>query len=497
MRFSWRNKRLWNAIARLGPRLLANDVFKGSATALAIQFIVAILNFAMFALLSRQMGPDAFGSFAMIFSAMGFLAVTALCGQEVLISRSWGEYVSSNRPALARGVLTFGAQVTCVAAALISVAVVVAWWEWNQSIPLMFAACAFLITQTLVYLVCHFSRVAVSVLIGDGPAEIIWRSVVVIVILAHYWMGIAFSATEFFSVAATGLLLGIIVQIRKVSRFIPEAVKRAKPQYNFGLWVPRSFRMWLSTLSDIAAQYLEVVVIGLFLGPTVAGFYFVATRIASVFAIMSGGTGMYATSVIGLLFYSDAKAKLQDVLRSLALMNTTLMGGGLLAVIIAGKPVLWSFGSVYVSAYPSLIVLAVGAAVAALAGPARNILTLTGHEGVYPVIMGAGLALRLLLFATLGPAYGLLTSRWRGASRPSPSGWRSPSRAAGLSASTRLRERPWPNGPPPSSASEAASHDPRRRRSACNSRARSVPCRSARDRDRAKGRQDRSPADTG
>ena len=148
--------------------------------------------------------------------------------------------------------------------------------------------------------------------------------------------------------------------------------------------------------------------IGLFLGPTVAGFYFVATRIASVFAIMSGGTGMYATSVIGLLFYSDAKAKLQDVLRSLALMNTTLMGGGLLAVIIAGKPVLWSFGSVYVSAYPSLIVLAVGAAVAALAGPARNILTLTGHEGVYPVIMGAGLALRFLLFATLGPAYGLL-----------------------------------------------------------------------------------------
>ncbi len=403
-------RRLWNKIARLGPRLLASDVFKGGATALAIKVTGAILNFAMLALLSRQIDPDAFGSFAIIFGAIGFLAASAACGQEMLISRSWGEYVSSNRPGLARGVLTFGVQIVSTAVLLATMAVAITWPQLDRtlSIPMVFAACSFLIAQTFMHFSGQFSRVAAGVIIGDGPREIIWRGIVVAVILGHQAIGASFSATEFFFVAAAGLVLGIIVQIREVSRFIPEAVKRIRPQRDLRLWVPCSFKMWLSALSEIVAQYLEVVVIGLVLGPTVAGFYFVVTRITNVFAMTSAATSMYASSVIGPLFYSDAKAKLQDILRSLSFMSATLIVGGLLAIIIAGKLVLWSFGPAYVSVYPSLIVLAVGAAVAALAGPAGNLLILTGHEGVYPSIMGAGLALRFLLFVTLGPAYGLL-----------------------------------------------------------------------------------------
>ncbi len=316
-------RRLRNKIARLGPRLRASDVFKGGATALAIKFAGAILNFAMLALLSRQIDPDAFGSFAIIFSALGFLAALAPCGQEVLISRSWGEYVSSNRPGLARGVLTFGIQVVCTAVLLAAAAVAIIWPQLDRtlSISLVFAACSFLIAQALMHFSGQFSRVAAGVLIGDGPREIIWRGIVVTVILAHQAMGAAFSATEFFFVAATGLALGIIVQIRKVSRFVPEAVKRTKPQRDVSAWIPCSLKMWLSALSDIAAQYLEVVVVGLFLGPAVAGFYFVATRITNVFAMMAAGTSMYAGSVISKLYFSDAKVELQGILNSLALMS--------------------------------------------------------------------------------------------------------------------------------------------------------------------------------
>ena len=142
--------------------------------------------------------------------------------------------------------------------------------------------------------------------------------------------------------------------------------------------------------------------------------YFVATRITNVFAMMAAGSSMYASSVTSKLYYSDAKTRLQDILHSLALMSAILVACGLLSIIVAGELMLWLFGATYVSAYPSLVVLAVGAAVAALAGPAGTILMLTGREGVYPLIMGAGLALRFVLFATLGPAYGLLgaASAW-------------------------------------------------------------------------------------
>jgi O-antigen/teichoic acid export membrane protein len=60
-----------------------------------------------------------------------------------------------------------------------------------------------------------------------------------------------------------------------------------------------------------------------------------------------------------------------------------------------------------VAAYPALVVLATGAAIGALSGPATHVLLLTGHEGSYPRIMGATLLLRFGLIAILGPAYGL------------------------------------------------------------------------------------------
>src|SRR5918996_498644 len=97
---------------RIARSLLQNDVLKGSATALAIKFTASVLGFTMFALSSRQMEPETFGALAIIFNAMSFLSAAALCGQETLIVRSWAEYCGSDRPGLARGVLTFGAQVT-------------------------------------------------------------------------------------------------------------------------------------------------------------------------------------------------------------------------------------------------------------------------------------------------------------------------------------------------------------------------------------------------
>ena len=87
--------------------LFAREVVRGSATALSVKFSGSVLGFVMFALAARQMDATAFGSLAIIFNSMSFLAVAALCGQETLIVRSWDEYCGFHRPALARGALRF------------------------------------------------------------------------------------------------------------------------------------------------------------------------------------------------------------------------------------------------------------------------------------------------------------------------------------------------------------------------------------------------------
>ena len=130
--------------------LIASGVLRGSAIALSIKFSGSILGFAMFALCARHMDHVAFGSLAIIFNAMSFLAVVALCGQETLIVRSWDEYCASGRPALARGALRFGLTIVLSCALLMAVAVAIGWSFWDGHAPTMLivAACLFMLAQS-------------------------------------------------------------------------------------------------------------------------------------------------------------------------------------------------------------------------------------------------------------------------------------------------------------------------------------------------------------
>src|SRR5215210_5951057 len=187
----------------IAASLLSNGVLKGSAGALAIKFGGSILGFTMFALAARAMDPHAFGTLAVIFNAMAFLAVLAGLGQETLIVRSWDEYCGTGRPAFARGALIFGIKVTA-GAALITTTVVAIVWPVMQpgiSISLLLAACAFLLAQALMNFSAQFARVAGGVSVGEPAREIVWRFLMVLTIIIHQLLHEDFSAAEFFITA--------------------------------------------------------------------------------------------------------------------------------------------------------------------------------------------------------------------------------------------------------------------------------------------------------
>ena len=356
------------------------------------------------------MDPSAFGKLAVIFNAMSFLAAVSLCGQETLIVRSWDEYRQSRRFGLARGALTFGAQIAVVAGLLTGAAVALGWSVWDPAVSsnLLLAACFFMFAQSLMHFTGQFTWVSVGLMVGEIPRELLWRLMVVAVLGIHHVFNLGFDTTEFFFVSGIALTIAVMFQIWHAARVLPPAVKSAKSERDIAAWLPRSFKMWMSALMDTTSQYLEVVVIGFFLGPTAAGFYFVATRITNVFAMISASITIYAASQISVLYYSNAKDELQAILRSLALIGAAVVVVAFAAIVIAGKLLLFAFGIAYVMAYPALLVLAAGASVSALAGPTAYLLLLTGSEGTYPKIMAAGLVLRFVPIAILGTLFGLM-----------------------------------------------------------------------------------------
>ena len=124
--------------------------------------------------------------------------------------------------------------------------------------------------------------------------------------------------------------------------------------------------------------------------------------------MISGSISVYATSQISACSTATPRTSCR---RSCARWRSSARSsrlGAFLVIAFGGKLLLWIFGAVYVSAYPALIVLAAGASIGALAGPAAYVLLLTGHEGAYPRIMACGLLVRLVLIAVLGPWLGLM-----------------------------------------------------------------------------------------
>jgi O-antigen/teichoic acid export membrane protein len=396
-------------VNKIADALPSNDVPKGSAAVLRIKFTASVLAFAMFALSSRHMDPAAFGTLAVIFNAMSFLAAVSLCGQEALIARSWDEYCQRHRFGLARGALVFGAQIAVITGLVAGVAVALGWLVWDRAVStnLLLAACFFMFAQSLMHFSGQFTRVSVGLMVGEIPRELLWRLIVVVVVGIHHVLKIGFDTTEFFFVSGCALIIAVAFQIWQATRVLPRATKSTKSERETAASLPRSFNMWMSALID-ASQYLEVVVIGFFLGPTAAGFYFVVTRITNVVAMISSSITIYATSQLSILYYSNANNELQAILRSLALIGAAVVVVAFAVIVTAGKLLLFAFGVAYVSAYPALFVLAAGASVSALAGPTAYLLLLTGNEGTYPKIMAAGLVLRFFLIAILGTLFGLM-----------------------------------------------------------------------------------------
>jgi O-antigen/teichoic acid export membrane protein len=398
-----------NGVLSTIKALVTGEVLRGSATMFAVRLTGALAGVLMFALLSRRMAPPEFDLLVVTFNSMSFLAAIALCGQETLIIRSWGEYCGSNRPARARGVLQFSASVALGASALVTIIAFIAWHLWDPVAPLLFlvAACSFLFSQSLMQYTGQWSRVAAGVVIGDGHREITWKAIVIATIGAFALLNLSFSATEFFFAAAAGFVIAIGWQLFQTVRLIPAEVMRAKPQYSVPEWIPRSFNMWLSALLDTTGQYLEVVLVALILNPSAAASFFIATRISNLFALISTSISNYATSRISHLYFSGSRDALQDTLRTLAILGAVLVGSSLILVIAAGKLLLWIFGPQFVSVYPVLVILVIGASIGALAGPAAQILLLTGHERIYPRIVSAAVAFRFALIAILGAMFGL------------------------------------------------------------------------------------------
>lgn len=388
--------------------LVDRHLNQGVVLTICLQFGGAVVSFAMYSLAARILSPEDFGHLAMWLCVCQMGSIAALLGQEMFILRSLNEYAIASRPEFAKGALLFSVGIVALVPLLLAITIgCVGVFLLGETPRLMVATGLFLIASSSISLSSHIGRSTVSVLLAEGMRDFFWRSLVVGVMIALIVGSKIIEIHQFFLLCSAGVALALGIQITAILRRLPREVLQARPRWHFLPWVKASTGFWASSVLETINQFFDVVIVYWFLDPVSAGVYFVASRIANMFAVPLSALHNVSTRRIPALYFAGKVDELNKTLKLMAEMMLFCVVAGIALLVLGADYILALFGPNFVAHKLTLITLACGTAFYSAGGPVPSVLQIAGQERRYPFIVASNIALRFAGFAVFIPLFGL------------------------------------------------------------------------------------------
>lgn len=380
---------------------------RGMASVFGLKAVITVLNFALITLAARKFGAGDFGNYSVLFSSAGLLSIVATFGQQVLVMRFWSEYLSNERADLLKGALIFSIAVCAAGCVVIGVP----FYLWSSNAyaeSLGLAVTAYLVAVSIVMTSAHLVRSAVGVEAGDGVGNLLLLAPPTVYLGLFMVMGWNADLATLFGIMAAGAGIAVLIHAGIMYRAVivrfPD-ITRIPAAFDLREWGSRSVKLWVSNGLEASNQYLDVLVVGYLLSPTIAGAYFVVTRVANIFSIATDAIHMFSTRHIPNLFYRQQFDQLNRMLDTVAWVILVIVLGSMAGIVVGGYWLLAIFNGTYAAYHGALIILSIGVAALASAGPSGSILMLTGHEGRYLAIVGATVLMRVVGLFVLIPLF--------------------------------------------------------------------------------------------
>jgi O-antigen/teichoic acid export membrane protein len=391
-------------------KLRRNPAMLGMAAVFLLRIAITGSNFALISLAARALGANGFGTYSILFSAAGLFCIVATFGQQILVMRFWNEYCSADQQGLLKGALIFSA-LTCLAGSLLVAIPFYGWFAATHAPWLAISVTLYLVVLSIVMTTSHLVRTAIGVGIGDGFGNLLLVIPAILYLLFGLATGGQAEIGTLFVLMAVGGSAAIVIHAglmwRRIRCRFP-GITTCRARYDMPGWRARSFKLWISNALEASNQYVDVLIIGALMNPSVAGAYFVTTRLANAFAMATDAIHMFSTRHIPDLYFRRALDQLDALLDLVAGVTLAVLVGGMIVILGGGHWLLMAFSAAYVPYYGALVVLSFGMAAVAAAGPSGSILMLTGHEGRYLSIISATVLLRAIGLLVLIPSFGVI-----------------------------------------------------------------------------------------
>ncbi len=394
---------------------LAAKLLGPGLSALAIKIFSAGLSYIMLVAFARMLDAEAYGHFGVMLNVAIVLSAIAALGLPTGVMRFWAGHLAKGDPELAQGFHASSQKILgIVGIALIGVGAVASFFGlWTNAFGLPFGA---LLVGLLAVSFCfgdyyaNALRAQDQVLWSMLPRDIVWRiaapAIAGLLLVASGSLG----AGQAIACCITVMISVDVVQALIAAKTSSRLTKNAVPQTDWPHWRKALVPLAGASVLYAMVQQLDVVVIGAYLGAAEAGAYFAAQKTASLLGLVMIAGGLVAAPMMSAAFQAGKTRELQNLCKTLALVIaiTTAIGFVLLAML--GKPLLTIFDPAYQSAYPLLLILGLGYAIDALAGPTAYLMQMTSLEGAYLRIMAVVYAFVLTLQIVFVPKYGAIAA---------------------------------------------------------------------------------------
>lgn len=398
---------------RTDLRSLLRTGLSRSLVSLGIKVATAGLTYAMYVMLSRTMGAAEYGLFAFGLSLATVLAILASLGQQTAILRYWPEDTGRADHASAAAALGAGGALTisaglAIGAALLVLAAVGALAGFPSTAHVA-AAATLVLPMALAEYWSSALRAQGSVWIALTPRDILWRLLVPLAALALAMAGIALAGWQALLITSIVLVGALVLQAALARRrnLLLKTELAAVPDY----WQARGgASRWflIGTLIDSAALNLDIVFVGLLLGPVEAGLYFNAFRTAGLLTLFMYAITLVVAPMLARHYHAGEMLKAQAVTLLCAWAGFLFSLAVFVLFLAFGREILALFGDHAEAAYWALVVLSVGLLFDAATGPARIVLMMTGHERAYVRLFGAIMVAGLVAALAVIPFWGIL-----------------------------------------------------------------------------------------
>lgn len=392
---------------RTGRSELETVLVRGATASFAVRAAGMALQLLLHWILVRWLGTTQYGIVAYLLVWSQVLVLFARLGLDTALVRFVAQYRVEARWNLFRGLLQRAWQLVACSGALLGALVVVVALVIRDSLsPQEFQAVlwmsALVLTGALLGIPTGALRGLRYVVRSQLPEQVL-RPVVTLVAVGFVLLLAKIVGQEVVPEAPLGVLLLVlgslsawVVAVFWQSSAVPPEVSRAKPVYDLGRWWREARSLLLvSGLSPLLNQ-VDVLVIGILVGRTEVGLYFLATRLTGLipFGLTAGNT--IAAPLISELHAQKKTLELQRI------VSLSVWGASLIALILAvlllalGGPLLEFFDPSYGHGLAVLWIMALGQLVSAGTGPVGYLLNMTGNARISARIMSVTVVLNLI-----------------------------------------------------------------------------------------------------